>query len=139
MHNPKHKGALAQMEFMLRGMGMGMVVSEPYGDNARYDCVVDNGRRLNKVQVKSTGAVHSPNTCHVNVGRHKVRGKKNGFVPYLMSEIDFVAVHLTVDGLWYIIPQRKLVRRTQILLDRRARKKDGPFRENLEAWDLLMK
>ncbi len=55
----KDKGDLTEMEFTVEATGRGMVVSKPWGDNERYDVVVDAGWKLLwRVQVKLTGARH---------------------------------------------------------------------------------
>jgi hypothetical protein len=40
------------MQFMVAAAGRGFVVAKPYGDNKRYDLIVDVGRRMWRVQVK---------------------------------------------------------------------------------------
>jgi len=92
-------GELAEIAFMGRAMGMGLIVTQPYGDNARYDFAVDNGKRFKRVQVKSCGALaKGRGSYNVNVGRHTARGA----VPYLKSEIHAVAVLIVPEGRWYI-------------------------------------
>ncbi len=55
----KDRGDLAEMQFMVAVSSRGLVVSKPYGDNEKYDLIVDAGwRRLWRVQVKSTAARH---------------------------------------------------------------------------------
>jgi len=55
----KDKGDLTELEFTVEATGRGMVVSKPWGDNERYDVVVDAGWHLLwRVQVKLTGARH---------------------------------------------------------------------------------
>jgi hypothetical protein len=46
------------MQFMVAVASRGLVVAKPYGDNEKYDLIVDAGRRLWRVQVKSSAAKH---------------------------------------------------------------------------------
>src|SRR5580704_15076326 len=51
---PKRMGELSELDFLRKAMGMGMIVSKPWGDSYRYDFVCDANRRLWRVQVRST-------------------------------------------------------------------------------------
>ena len=55
--SPKAVGELSEVEVIcaLHRAGLG-VLTPPFSDNLRYDCVVDDGERLSRVQVK-TGRV----------------------------------------------------------------------------------
>jgi len=58
---------------------MGLIVTQPYGDNARYDFAVDNGKRLKRVQVgASLGPAKGRASYSVNVGR--AYGERGGAV-----------------------------------------------------------
>lgn len=50
--NTKDKGDIAEANVLTRLKSIGDVVSIPFGDNARYDMIRDNGNSLQKVQVK---------------------------------------------------------------------------------------
>lgn len=52
----KTPGAALCLEFAAECMRRGAFVSEPYGDNAPYDLVVDKDEKLSRVQVKVTNA-----------------------------------------------------------------------------------
>src|SRR6202035_3276827 len=42
----KRMGELWELDFLRKAMGMGMIVSKPWGDSYRYDFVCDTGGRL---------------------------------------------------------------------------------------------
>ena len=46
-------GCLAEYKFFVTCMELGLQVSKPILDASVYDCIIDNGKRLIKVQVKS--------------------------------------------------------------------------------------
>ena len=47
-------GGSAEMGFMFKAAGLGFGVAKPCGDSERYDFILDSGKRLWRVQVKST-------------------------------------------------------------------------------------
>ncbi len=44
---------MAEAAFVAKAVSLGLCVSKPWGESQRYDLIVDNGRRLLRVQVKS--------------------------------------------------------------------------------------
>jgi hypothetical protein len=50
--NSKSKGNLGEIKVASEFIKYGCMVSFPFGDNARYDLIVDDGSSLKKVQVK---------------------------------------------------------------------------------------
>src|SRR5260370_41762435 len=51
---PKLMGELSELDFLRKAMGMGMIVSKPWGDSYRYDFVCDTNGKLWRAQVRST-------------------------------------------------------------------------------------
>src|SRR5207302_6665247 len=80
----KQRGELAEMMFMVKAAQKGFATAKPYGDSRRYDFILDVGKRLWRVQVKSSSAKEYGSYL-VNLQRNA-----NGeTVPYDPSEIDF--------------------------------------------------
>lgn len=52
MMNSKDKGNIGEAVFMAEMIKQGCIVSKPFGDNARYDFIVDVEGKLLKFQVK---------------------------------------------------------------------------------------
>lgn len=52
--NPKAIGNITELEVLLYLQKMGITVSIPHGDNARYDQIWDVGGKLLKIQIKSS-------------------------------------------------------------------------------------
>jgi hypothetical protein len=52
--NSKLKGNIAEAVFTAECLKKGWVVSKPYGDNCRYDAILDRGSGLERIQVKSS-------------------------------------------------------------------------------------
>lgn len=57
--NSKSKGDIAEAVFIAECLKKGYQVSTPFGDNAPYDCIVDTGSGLYKVQVKGRTPIRS--------------------------------------------------------------------------------
>jgi len=98
MKDTKTKGALTVLEFAYECVKRGATVSEPIGDNSRYDLIVDSGTRLSRVQVKKAndqgGGVFSVN------GTRKVSGKS---VPYVLGELDCLVTR--AGNSWFFFPE----------------------------------
>ncbi len=135
-NNSKHVGEMAEMQFMLDAARRGFGVSRPFGNNERYDVIVDAPRRLWRVQVKASGARHhkgfSVRACWRTTRKH---------MPYTSKQIDFLAV--VIQGkrrrIWYLIPVRALGGRLTINLYPFGCRKDGKerFEKYRGAWGLL--
>src|SRR5277367_5362339 len=124
----KERGEWAELCFMARAAGLGMSVAKPHGDSRRYDVLVDAGRRIWRVQVKSTIYCRRGGEYSLNVmgpGRKK----------YEAGTVDFFAVFLIPRDEWYIIPYAAMGKRvTMHLTPGSKRSKLLRYRE---AWDLL--
>lgn len=99
---PKNIGELTELRFYLKAFLIGFVVSKPFGDNAKYDFIVDAKGRLSRVQVKSTN-VKDKYTAGDGYRINSSYGatRKNG---YTKENIDFLAVYIIPEDTWYIIP-----------------------------------
>src|SRR5208283_5861543 len=64
----KQRGEMAEAAFLARVAGLGFGVAKPWGESSRYDLIVDNGRRLLRVQVKSAhrAGAHGGYTFHAH-------------------------------------------------------------------------
>lgn len=98
----KDLGQIAELRFQLRATLNGLTVSKPFGDSASYDYIVDNGKRLYKVQVKSSHYYepHRPNRFSFSLSRGS---KKRG---YKAKEVDFFAFYIGKLDCFYLIPAR---------------------------------
>lgn len=91
----KSQGEAAEAAFLAVASSLGFGVARPWGDSERYDFLVDSGRRVWRVQVKSTQ----------RLAESRYRVKPGGFsASYTHDEIDFIAVYIVPEKLWYIVP-----------------------------------
>ncbi len=130
----KQLGELAEMMFMVKATTKGLIVAKPYGESHRYDFLVDSGKRLWRVQVKSSTCTHwrayTVNAYWKTTRKH---------LPYRPSKVDFLAVVILGTDIWYLIPVRALARRLMVRVypfggDRRGSRRHEKYRD---AWHLL--
>jgi hypothetical protein len=97
--NWKHQGAKNELLFMAECMKRGWKVNMPFGDDCRYDVVVDTPEGLRRVQVKS---------CHKPDSRGRYRANLNhGRTTkqyYSEEDCDVIAVYVTPLNHWFLVP-----------------------------------
>jgi hypothetical protein len=87
-----------------RMLELGWIVLKPYGDNQRYDMVVDRGKGFEKVQVKSTSL---KNGCII-ASTHSIYNttKISKSVQYTIDDIDTFCIYCRDTKDVYIVPAR---------------------------------
>ncbi len=125
----RHQGALAELEFALRAAALGLRVARPVCDTAAYDFVVDSGRALSRVQVKSVSVGHA-GRYHLGCGSGSSSKR-----PYTRRQIDLLAAYIVPEDTWFLIPVEAFTpRRTIHLCPHNPHHRFARYRE---AWDLL--
>src|SRR3954466_224392 len=121
----KEKGEWAEVCFAGEILRRRWRIARPYGDSAPYDCIVDAGGQLSRVQVKSVEKRAGKNRFKVTVaaGRNRKRG-------YSTRQVDFLAIFIIPLRSWYVIPLRAVRGRISISLP-------GRFGEFREKWKQL--
>ncbi len=124
----KHRGEWAELNFMTRAAERGFNVSKPWGDSSRYDVAVEHDGHFLRVQVKSTIARQDGGyVCAIKSSRCQY---------YTRQQVDFFAVYVIPEDVWYILPAEIIVvlRGHFLLNPRRQRQKYAAYKE---AWHLL--
>ena len=122
----KKRGEWAEARFLVRAEELGLNVSKPWGESNRYDFAVEHHGQFLRVQVKSTTARHQDGyICSLK--------SKSGRT-YACNEVDFFAVYLVLEDLWYIIPADLTIRKSSLMIAPGKGHKYEPFKE---AWHLL--
>ena len=119
------RGDLVELRFWMEASRRGVIVSKPH-EKARYDFIVDCGKRLWRVQVKSTTYLHGRNAYRLAINAKKKR-------PYSSAEVDWIAAYIIPTQEWYIFPLRAARRAKLIYLHERS-----PFARYRDAWHLLL-
>lgn len=133
VRSPKARGEVAEALFLARAMDLGLVVSKPFGDSARYDFVVDSGGRLLRVQVKSAWTPAHHGGYQFGASPAQLQGQRAR--PYRRDEIDFLVACIVPQDTWFIIPIRAIATRNHLVLP--ADSRPHPFSRYREAWHLL--
>jgi hypothetical protein len=93
------RGEVGEVAFVHKAMRHGFVVARPYGQDRRYDFMVEGGHKIWRVQVKTCG------TLNDRLFRVNIRCKTNRVEhAYAESEVDFVAVYIMLEETWYVLP-----------------------------------
>lgn len=103
MENTQYKGALTEQKCFLKCIEMGYTVSKPIFDNARYDFILDTGKKLLKIQIKTsrwkdeehTGFIFNCYSQHATMTGNKI-------MKYTKDEIDFFMTEK--EGKFYLYP-----------------------------------
>jgi hypothetical protein len=127
-----HRGFLGEVAFLHKAVTLGLKVSRPCGDIYHYDFIVDNGRDLWRVQVK-TGSYMMEGLYQLCV-RRRTGGVQ---VPYTKSEVDFVVAYILPDDTWYVLPVRELAQRETVSFCPKGSSRQDHFGYFREAWHLL--
>lgn len=93
----QEQGNVSEVEFLARTIRKGLSVSRPMFVE-KYDCIIDNGKQVFKVQIKST--------THFNKTSWQV-SLRNGCTQkekYKKGDCDFFAIHIIKLNIWYILP-----------------------------------
>ena len=101
MLNSKQKGNLTELQCLTACSELGLTVSIPYGDSARYDFVLDFNGELYKIQCKTSSlkdnGVYKFATRSTQVGTASTNVRT-----YTKDDIDFFATY--IEGKCYLVP-----------------------------------
>ena len=114
----KNQGDNAELRFMLLNHELGYVISKPFGDNAKYDLIVDTGSDLERIQVKSTRRkeISSGMDCYNCLVCSGVDSKQQ----YTEKDIDYIAIYVIPENAWYKIPIKEIKGKTVKLYPHRT-------------------
>ena len=128
----KKKGEISELAFLHKAATLGFTVSRPYGESERYDFIVHSGKRLWKVQVKSTSQIHH--------GAYTVNVQKNTngcIVEYTEDEIDFLVAHIVPEDAWLVIPVRAFTPLRTVRAYPRGDPRTSRYEQYRDAWWLM--
>jgi len=98
--NSKSKGEISEALILARLLELGYSVSLPFGNNQRYDMVVDDGKSLIKAQCKTARVVNgcvSFRVCSTNgfTGEHRTyEGEVDVFLVYCPGTKGFYKIKI---------------------------------------------
>lgn len=96
-------GAITEQKCFMKCIEQGYIVSKPLFDNARYDFILDTGKQLLKIQVKSSHWKDDEHSAFVfNCYSQHSTGKGNKRMRYSNKDIDYFMT--TQDDIFYLYP-----------------------------------
>ena len=98
----KHVGNICELIALSKMVKLGWSVSLPFGDNCRYDVVIDKkDGKLIRGQIKSACRPKEKNGEVISIPLET--RNKEGYIRYTEQEVDaFIAVDLIDDSVYYI-------------------------------------
>lgn len=103
MENTQIKGALTEQKCFLKCIESGCIVSKPLFDNARYDFILDTGKNLLRIQVKTSHWKDEEHSAFMfNCYSQHALGSGNKVMKYTKAEIDFFMTEQ--EGIFYLYP-----------------------------------
>tara|TARA_B100001093_G_scaffold499565_1_gene548938 strand:- start:591 stop:998 length:408 start_codon:yes stop_codon:yes gene_type:complete len=131
----KQSGTLYEQLFIAEAMKRGLHVSEVKGDYLPYDVVIDNGKKLIKVQVKGTRCKQGTSGYKITVGKGNSLAKKT---VRDANSFDILAAVVVADGArhWYLIPEDKFPKVITLRLAPSPTSK-GKYEVYKHGWDLI--
>jgi hypothetical protein len=123
----KQRGEMAEAAFLAKAAGLGFRVSKPWGESSRYDLIVDNGRKLLRVQVKSAhrAGEYGGYTFHAHGNTSQV---------YRAGEIDLLVAYVVPAEAWYLFPVEEFRKYKSMKLFPSSRRRRSKFERFREAW-----
>jgi len=103
VEHPKDIGDRSTLAVMLALTGLGYDVSVPFGENTRYDLIVDNGARLERVQCKTGRLRHGVVTFRTASSYAHHPNPKPRQLHY-RGQVDAFAVYCPENGGVYLVP-----------------------------------
>ena len=114
MLNVKARGAQTELECMTYLHGLGYDISIPWGDNARYDFVLDVNHKLYKIQCKTSHLDRGVEGVYMFQTRSTyVNSQGNRTAGYTEKDVDFYATF--IEGKCYLVPLSETSSRSKVL------------------------
>ena len=103
INNTQTQGAITEQRCFLKCLEYGFGVSKPLFDNARYDFILDTGKRLLKIQIKTSHWIDEEHSVFVfNCYSQHSTSNGNKRMKYTNKEIDYFMTEQ--EGKFYLFP-----------------------------------
>lgn len=123
-------GNIAELQFVLSATQRGLIVSRPTINATVYDFLVDNSKRILKVQVKSN--FREPDQRGGGYGLNIQKGAG----VYAPAEIDVIASYISTLNLWYFFPIKDLGEQKKISVFPYSM--ESKWNKYLQSWGVLL-
>ncbi len=112
MLDVKALGAQTELQCITYLHGLGYNISIPWGDNARYDFVLDVNHKLYKIQCK-TAHMREEGVYGIQTRSTYVNSQGNRTASYAHEDVDFFSTF--IDGKCYLVPWDETCKREKVL------------------------
>ena len=130
MKNHKIKlGKSSELTFAIEVLKLGYSVSMPLDEDNSYDAIVDNGKTLLKVQVRSVRTLKKKRYSHHNYQVYHINVPKN-------KKVDIVACYLEPENQWLLIPRKEL-KCTSFSLNPKEAIRGSKYTKYKDNWKIL--
>ena len=130
--NTKRAGERSEAAFLNKASQLGFGVAKPWGDSERYDFILDNGRRLLRVQIKATDCLRAQ--AYETRATYTL-GK--GRAVYGPKDIGFLVAHIATLNVWYVLPVRACMPAPMLRFYPHRKAKKMRLEKYREAWHLM--
>jgi PD-(D/E)XK nuclease superfamily protein len=124
----KDKGYLAEMAFATKAMSLGFNVCKPMGETPGFDFILESGRAVYKVQVKS-GWMEWHGGYPVKIS--------NAHRNYRADETDFIIIYIVPEDAWYVMPVAAAAPARMASFFPHVTNSRGRLEKFRDAWQLL--
>lgn len=135
------KGKAGEHYFIYEILKRGYNISSPVQEDTSYDFIVDNGKTMKRVQLKSS---FNPKVDVVRNGkyissyeRHFFRLSKTDKTTYSKKEIDYIVCFLDTTKNFYILPI-EIANKIKSLTINIHSKRKSKYDQYKNAWNLLL-
>lgn len=134
--NTRNKGALAEYRFISTAISLDLRVIVPAVEGYPYDCVIDNGERFYRIQVKY-GSKDKRNPYSFTVmAQRRISVAKKEFRNYKAEEVDFYAIYIWYIDTFFIIPYEAVNNTSITVSTKHDNNKYASYKNN---WEQLLR
>ena len=112
MLSTKAKGAQTELECLTYLHGLGYDISIPWGDNARYDFVLDVNHKLYKLQCK-TSSQQEEGVYKFKCESTYINSTGNRKANYTENDVDFFCTF--IEGKCYLVPLNETSKKEKVM------------------------
>lgn len=112
MLSTKARGAQTELQCITYLHGLGYDISIPWGDNARYDFVLDVENKLYKIQCK-TSSKQEEGVYKFQCRSTYINSQGNRTASYNSNEIDYFCTF--IEGKCYLVPLKETSKREKVM------------------------
>lgn len=95
-----YRGTLSQVKAIAKFTELGYRVSVPIDENSPYDLIIDDGKQLQKIQIKHGRYKNGV----VMANTYKMHSRTYAKTKYTTDEIDFFCIYCSEIDKFYLIP-----------------------------------